>query len=131
MPVADPVAKLEEVLVARGMLRKDIPGFIDRYAKLPVLNAAQELQQRGIHYEIAYLALAKLQEPETIAESTLDEPLDSSAGVWAILSLASFGAGLWVWKHGLLAAVLGPWPVVVLFGLGLFFFARAFSKWIG
>ena len=131
MPAFDPVAKLEEVLVARGMLREDIPGFIERYAKRPVLSAAQELQQRGIRYQIAYAAFAKLQEPEITRESTLDSPFNSSAAIWTLLGFVSFGAGLWTLKNGTLAGMLGPWLFLSLFALGLLFFACALSKWIG
>lgn len=131
MPTSDPIAKLEEVLIARGMQRKDIPGFVDRYAQRPAIRAAQELQQRGIHYHIAYLALAKLQEPEITRESTLDASLAPSAGIWALLGLGSFCAGLWTFKHGILHTFLGPWLSISLIVLGLFFMLRAVSKWIG
>jgi hypothetical protein len=126
MPAPDPIAKLEDVLIARGMMREDIPGFIERYAKLPVLRAAQELQQRGIHYEIAYLALAKLEEPKITRESTLDEGSSSSAVFWTFLALASFGAGLWTLKH----SAITPWLEFGLFGLGIVFSIGAISKWI-
>jgi hypothetical protein len=131
MSMPDPVAKLEEVLLARGMQQKDIPDFVARYAKRPALDAARELQQRGIHYQIAFLAIAKIQEPEITRESSLEEPLDSSAGKWALLALGSFCAGLWFFKHGALNASLGPWVLVGISVFGLFSALRAVSKWIG
>lgn len=131
MPDSDPVAELEEILVARGMLRQDIPAFIERYAKRPVLEAAQELQQRGIRYQIAYQALEKLQEPENLRESALDSPLNLSAGKWIFLSMAFIGAGLWTLKHGAFAATFGPWLFLSLFALGAVFSLCAIPKWIG
>lgn len=131
MPASDPVAKLEELLLARGMSRQDLPDFIGRYAKRPVLDAAMELQQRGIRYQIAYDAIAKLQEPTNARESSLDSPFKLSATGWVSLSLVFVGAGLWQLKTGLFAGKFGPWLAVGFCVLGASFALGAISKWLG
>ncbi|MGC4073325.1 MAG: hypothetical protein QM760_12575 [Nibricoccus sp.] len=120
MKIADPVTKLEELLVARGMQRKDVPGFIARYAKKPALRAALELQRRGIRHDTAFQAINELQAEETARASILPDSLNPSAGISAILGIASLCGGLRFlesWLH----KTSGPWPGVILLSLGLIF----------